>query len=200
MQEPKFDQYKFRARERNSYLPIWERYFGSKKVSGKDLAYEEAIELNKKVDQLFSEGKVSSYQEASDLLNQEDKREYDEKYEIFWEELARAASLKFAELVNSGEFEKAHYTYMLLPGWRDNFKSPGRKEIEKDLGPDPLGGRRAGQLDWKSEILPYTIPTLYKYQREILNKKIKELEEKKDVEKIDKIKSIFKSILEEKTS
>jgi len=206
MPEPRFDQYEFRAREHNSYLPIWERFFGSKKVNGIDLAYDEAIKFNEMVDQLVVEGKTSSYQGASDVLDKQETDEHkknyghwgrNEKYVIFDEEIARAASLKFAEFINSNEFEKASHTYEILPGWKTSFKSPGRKEVERDLGSDPLGGRQAGELDWKTEILPYTLPILYKYQRDILNEKIKKLESVNDQQKIDSIKSIFKSVLDE---
>jgi hypothetical protein len=190
-EQPEFNEYDFRARERNFHLSSFEKYFGSEKVDGKDLAFKDAVEFNKKVDQLIAEGKISSYTEASDYLvaEEEKNRKYDQKHEIFWEELARAASLRFSDLIDKNKFEEACHTYKIL----DRYKiSPGEKELAKEA----VGNLSKDHLEMGTE-LKNILPTLYEFQREILNEKIKELESANKKEEVEKIKTIFRSVLNE---
>lgn len=176
------EEYDFRAGERNAYLTIWEKYFGGKKVDGKDVLLEEANYFNKVADKLVMEKKVKNYEEAVQFLNKDKENYYyfnkmrNKESPIIAEEKARATTLNFAKCLNKNNFLKASQFYRFFP----SKKSPGLK-IETE--------------NTQSYINVFSADLFDKYRNEILNEKLKELEREGNENKIKEFKSCFEGVL-----
>lgn len=96
-----------RAKERNKNRTLLEKMAFKGRVSGLDIAKEEADEMGGEAEELLKNGDVSTLSEAVEELNAKEKYLLKDKEQIRKEEYVRAKALKVIEKMEAGELDKA---------------------------------------------------------------------------------------------
>ncbi len=173
----------FRAKERNHYLSFWEKHFKNKAVDAGDILYDEAVAMDNKLEAIVKDGEAKNYTEAMSLVSKDKKFANKDEYQIYMEELARAAALKFAQDIQLNNFKEEDYFKSYVEARDDAETSPFKQKFDKEFSPDGYFAMTG------VEIMNHVMPLLSEYQKEILQKKVEELTEQNDTQRLEELHS-----------
>lgn len=100
-------EWKDRAREQNSYRTLWKKIFGIEKTGAMDIAMEEAMKMDKKIEWMMQEGKAKSISEAVEIASQQNEFEPKTKDKTEKEEFLRPFILEIGKFIESNHFSVA---------------------------------------------------------------------------------------------
>lgn len=199
--KPLDNPHEVRAEERNAYLPVWKKIFCPVTVNDiyneekdKGSVLEEAQEINRAADKLVQENKAKSYTEAVEILIQTDFKTKN-SLEIQAEEKARAGALKFSDLMNLNEFEKAASLNLYLGGKESPIEKKHQQARINEIG-DPTFSYGTGissenSKSWREDISMPSYGLFEQYKNEIIKQKFAELKESTNEELLKKFTKTF---------
>lgn len=105
-----------RAEERNKYRTIGEKIFFENKVSGMDMAIEQAIKMDEEAQKLIDSDEAANFPDAIEILNKKDEFALKDKTIIKKEEFVRPKVLQFTKYLEENKFLEAFGASIISSG------------------------------------------------------------------------------------